>query len=570
MKIPNSSQPSVAISHALRPSLRVACVTSCSLLLWAACFGLYTRHYDVLPARYHPDEPGKAAQIIEDDRNFNHPLLMLEVTQWAVAWSDTPREEEAVTQVGRLVIAGMAATAIVAFALIGFTLRRWPGFIGVGIVAALCPPWIMYAHYFKEDPALVMGLAVSLLGLTWFWRGRCTPALVLAGIGCGLAVSGKYVGLIALPWVLLWSLPPSRKGIWWHRLTRWPIVVLWAVLVTLLINWRALGDFDHFWRAMGNEAEHGVTAHSGVMGFRPNWYWATAVWYDLTWPVITLAGWYALRLTWLCSRTARRCVARRGSRVLGQGISLGGELSLALFAVAYFVMMLYSPLPFNRYILPVTMLVYVLAGLGAADLATTVAGLRWRGSRRATPASDDQDPSPLSHQRPWVQRVALSLTLLAVLMVHVPLTLDYLSQFPQDSRLRLQRWLLANLPPNSRLLQDYYAGLPHWSFRNPSPDRTRLWIVPTGFMAAEYGDFDNLRRRRINYVVVADVAYGRYLTPWLQAEPGHEASFIQRRAFYERLFHEGELVWDSRNDLPLHPSRTWTSPLLRVYRVPRE
>ncbi len=554
------------------PRVYSAAVIVVSLILWACCFGLYTQHHDVLPSRFHPDEPGKALQIIENNRNFNHPQLMLELTQWAVALTDTPREQEAVTQVGRLVIAGLAAMAVVALALTGLVLRGWAGFIGVAVVTALCPPWIMYAHYFKEDPALIMGLAVSLLALAWFWRCRCTSALVLAGIGCGLAASGKYVGIIALPWVLICSIIPPRQGFWWHRLTRWPIIVSWTILTLLLINWRAINEWEPFYHAMSNEAEHGVTAHSGVTGYRPNWYWAVAVWRDLTWPIATLAGWYVLRLVWLTVNSAWRAVRSRraapdeASERRTSPVSLGGELTLALFVPVYFIMMLYSPLPFNRYILPVTVLVYALAGLGVADLAIVISGLRpWRRGDAA-----DARPTTAPHRRMWVQRVALAAALTPVLVVHLPRAANYLSQFPQDSRLRLEAWVLANIPPGSRLVQDYYAGLPRWSYHNPSPAQTNLTILPTGFMAAEIGDRDRGRRYRPDYIIVADSAYGRYMTPWLQAAPGHDRSFEQYRAFYQRLFHEGELVWDSMAQTHHHPSGTWTNPRLRVYRLPRQ
>src|SRR5690554_5218554 len=74
-----------------------------SFLLAAVCLVLYTRHND-FTFRYHPDELSKIRQIQSggENRNLNHPLLLLEASQWVVQWLGTPNNDQAIVEVGRL------------------------------------------------------------------------------------------------------------------------------------------------------------------------------------------------------------------------------------------------------------------------------------------------------------------------------------------------------------------------------------------------------------------------------------------------------------------------------------
>ena len=57
---------------------RRALAAAALLALFAAAFALFSRNNDY-PFFYHPDEYGKAKQIVDGTKsfNFNHPLLLL-------------------------------------------------------------------------------------------------------------------------------------------------------------------------------------------------------------------------------------------------------------------------------------------------------------------------------------------------------------------------------------------------------------------------------------------------------------------------------------------------------------
>jgi hypothetical protein len=96
----------------LPPNLPVARLTVhnwfFAAIFFVAGVWLYNRHND-FPCFYHPDEPGKARQLITGRFNFNHPLLLLQTTR-AASWISHPRlTPQPVTETGRMVSAIFAA-----------------------------------------------------------------------------------------------------------------------------------------------------------------------------------------------------------------------------------------------------------------------------------------------------------------------------------------------------------------------------------------------------------------------------------------------------------------------------
>src|SRR3954468_18754369 len=133
------------------------------LLLWAAallaiCFALNQRHHH-FPYYYHPDEPGKAEQILTGRWNFNHPMLMLTATRAVVETFHVPMEEQPIVETGRLVSAFFMAVAVTALSLTAYLWRGWPAAILAGAALALHHQLYELSHYMKEDAALMMGLA---------------------------------------------------------------------------------------------------------------------------------------------------------------------------------------------------------------------------------------------------------------------------------------------------------------------------------------------------------------------------------------------------------------------------
>src|SRR5438874_7005689 len=89
------------------------------LAIFALSLFAYTRHNDF--AFYdHPDEPGKVRQIRENDRNFHHPLLMLNATDLALRLSGVERTRQNIAVTGRWVSAVFASCTVVIFGLVAF------------------------------------------------------------------------------------------------------------------------------------------------------------------------------------------------------------------------------------------------------------------------------------------------------------------------------------------------------------------------------------------------------------------------------------------------------------------
>ena len=196
---------------------RVLCALLCILYFWLP-FNAY-RAYHTFPAEWHPDEPGKAAQILSPtgERNFNHPELLLETTQFVTDWLRTPRDTQAIVEIGRQVSAAFAALAVVAFALCGYLANKLWGFLLTGTTTALCPFLIAHSRYMKEDAALILGLALVVFASNLFWKSTRRRSQLLGaaflGIAVGLAMSAKYFGVISLA-LALPALLLKPRGLW--------------------------------------------------------------------------------------------------------------------------------------------------------------------------------------------------------------------------------------------------------------------------------------------------------------------------------------------------------------------
>src|SRR2546423_13889301 len=93
-------------------------LAAASILLWLGCLVLYTRA-NRFPYTYHPDEEGKAKQVLFNRRNFNHPQLLLETTQVVSMFVGAGGDVQRQTEIGRWVSAGVGAGGVVGRALGG-------------------------------------------------------------------------------------------------------------------------------------------------------------------------------------------------------------------------------------------------------------------------------------------------------------------------------------------------------------------------------------------------------------------------------------------------------------------
>ena len=70
-------------------SRELALLAFWSGVLFVLSFSLYTR-FNSFAYFYHPDEPGKVEQLLEEKWNFNHPMLLLSATKTAIEVFRTP------------------------------------------------------------------------------------------------------------------------------------------------------------------------------------------------------------------------------------------------------------------------------------------------------------------------------------------------------------------------------------------------------------------------------------------------------------------------------------------------
>ena len=282
-----------------------------------------------------------------------------------------------------------------------------------------------------------------------------------------------------------------------------------------------MSTVDTFSEGLRFESQHVATEHSGFVarGFGA-FYWRELV-QSVPWAALAIAAayWIHLAMTWR-SRNAL-------------------ELGMMCFPVGYFLFLSLSPVQMHRYLLPVIVWVLWLAGMGMAEW------IRRSGQK--------------GHR---ILRAGLTVTAVCLVGWQAWQTNSILHQFRDDSRKELRTWVAANLPAESYVLQETYAGL---SFnRQRNHDDFRFDMRASLCIGDAISSLEDARRKGFTHIIVCDLRYARYFDPVFAAAPGDEAKVKRDRALYEQLFHEGELIWTGG---PAEPLPGFTNPTVRVYRI---
>lgn len=493
---------STALSSGLRPRwLWPAVVTFFLTLLlggWQNDFPFY----------WHVDEPGKARQIITGERNLHHPLLMLSTAQVVVKGLSIAAEPQAVVETGRWVSATFNALAA---ALLAILLTRAvspvAGWIG-GLLAATHWNIFELSHYFKEDPSLSFGLMTALVALG-LWRRR---PRVWAGMGFGaglaLAVSGKYVGVVALLLVpLAWWKHPTPPG---QRLRAATATLAAFLAVFAVINAPMFAQPDVLQASLKKETtgvlEGGpVATHHGFhFGFFKRFIQVTKA---ALWPGVLF----------FCVFSARR--ARNWP------VELAALLVLPLF---FSVLLGFSQMDSGRYYLPAVFGCCALAAVGWHDW------LAWWHERRTSA------PAKPTRWAAWLTVMAVLVTVgAAVGRLYV-----YGQGFRQATRLELARWIAEQLPLDAVIAQSDSTKLPDPSFPGregveklfPQTLHT-LENLPRRFTVAD------LRAQGITHLAAAESEWRPFLRKGKVRE-GKKENYQRQRAFWTSLEKEAVLVWE--------------------------
>ena len=478
------------------------------LLLFAGSLALFTRD-NGFSFDYHPDEDGKTRQILARERNYHHPLLMLNATDLVVHVAGVPKTDQAVVVAGRWVSAGFAAGAVALLGLLAFTHGGGLAALAVGALVATHAELYKAAHYLKEDATLVFGIALFFVALDRFARKPSLAMLRFLGIASGVATAGKYLGIVTL----LFSLPLVWKAPVLAPKLRWKHFLIAFAATFLILNLPPTTHPSSPFKSLRREVV-GATGHRGLTRDVPHARYVSMLQETVPAGVLALAGVYALILaaTW-----RRRTFA---------------DWLLLLFPVLYFGMLSYSPKTGGRYLLPVTMLLCALAGLAIMEIAQLFR--RWR----------------------FVSPVALAAGILLVVPFQLPSLRATMADFRRDDRLDLVAWIREHVAPTAFIVEDHRVNL--------EEHRESGGLKPEIFdedYAADVGTIDALRTWGDVYVAVSPRAYSRFFSE-LKPRPSEKEAYTRRKEFYARLFAEGELVWER-----LPGGNIYLQPGLRLYRL---
>ncbi|MDD5351230.1 MAG: hypothetical protein PHQ12_13550, partial [Chthoniobacteraceae bacterium] len=348
--------------------------------------------------RCHPDEPGKVEQIQTGERNFHHPLLMLDATQAAFALSGMEAAPQKVVWMGRTVTAVFAILTVLAFSCAAyFTAGRLAALL-CGAFLLATPLLIAVAHYFKEDPAMTMGLGLSFLAIALYQRTPSLGHLFLLAAGAALAASGKYLGAAILPFCL-YTLFKQGGG-----LRHLAPFLGFTVGVYALLNFQAVAHFAGCLGAINQEVGLIKTGGGIASGHFSPWrglgkYSALFV-ENSAFPLFWFAGFGVWN--WMRRRPAKT--------PFGQ---------VALFTLLLFVTLAAVPKSAARYLLPVLCGFCFVAAVGAARL--------WK-------------------QGGWGWKtVGFALPLACALAIAIPRAHAVYRGFKDDSRLQMARWITDHL-----------------------------------------------------------------------------------------------------------------------------
>ena len=164
------------------------------ILLVALLLSLYNNNF---PLGYHGDEHKKVFFIEENEQDFQHPILMLQVVRALLFFTDFSNYQDIVL-LGRVSTA-IFETLIVLFSYLIFrdiSSKKWALLTSLSI--AFSPIMVIHAHYLKEDIILTCFSLLSVFALIKFIQNSNTLFNFFLGFSAGLAISSHYKGILIL------------------------------------------------------------------------------------------------------------------------------------------------------------------------------------------------------------------------------------------------------------------------------------------------------------------------------------------------------------------------------------
>ena len=118
------------------------------------------------------------------------------------------------------------------------------------------------------------------------------------------------------------------------------------------------------------------------------------------------------------------------------------------------------------------------------------------------------------------------------------------AQFQTDDRRELEVWMDANLPPGSKVVQDYAIHLPDADdHKQEGMKRAFKHQVRGHEFVPEVGTLDELRAQGVRYVATTPKKSQRYTSGGMIPSDDVKAEFERRKAFYTALPQQAKLLW---------------------------
>jgi hypothetical protein len=462
------------------PALAAVLAAGLGLRLWGVQQGL--------PYAYNADEADHfvphAIAMFGHDLNphyFANPPAFTYVLRllYAIAYGGTHGVSEAfahhpsdVYTLARVAAAALGVLALWLLYAAGARLfSRAVGLLAAAIEAVAFLP-VFYAHLALNDVPTLAPLTLSLLGAAGVLRKGRLFDYVLAGVGLGFACASKYTAGIVLVPLLAAAVarffadeePAARRRVGLHIALGLVLAGAVAFAAFFVANPFSLLDYKDFHAELVHQSTLSAEAQ-GKLGAPRDGGFAYYLW-TLTWGL----GWAPA----IAALGGALAIWRRDWRL---------GLVLVPASILFLVFMGLQGRYFGRWLLPIFPLLCLLAAYFVIELAGALARLAARRGR-----ADRSAAKPRPRATP-VLAVAFALLLSVVVLaqgavysVHSGLVLSR-----ADTRNIARSWMLANVPPGSRIVAepispDVWAREAPGTFPRASEDPYR-WIKYPGLLS---------------------------------------------------------------------------------------
>lgn len=427
----------------------------------------------------HPDERNKIAQIVEGRYNFHHPLLMLNSVRVFTEAMGKARDFEFVKLYGRWSSVIFTSLAVVLLVLVSARLYGRLIAVAAGVFLLSNPHLFDLAHYFKEDPALLFGISLSLFAMLVFSDAPGFGAGIFLGFATSCAVSGKYAGALVIPFSIYIVLATSKSR------ARDLTTMLGACAVgCLLINLPAFLALGSASSSLDREIGLLAGPKKEVSRSVPHGVYSNVYWQSSTPVLVGLLVLYGLGLV------------RRGFRLKPV------EWVMVLLPVVYIVMLSFLPKTNHRYFLPAAAMLACLSAAGLMPILQLKMG----------------------------RRIA-ALLILASFAWQIPRLYHADIGFTQSHQTEAFQFLLTHLPPGSKTMEDRRVYFPPHN----EPTILRRNVAP--------GDtLESLRGQGFTHIIVTSRMYGGFFKKSAKPSQEGASDFAKMKSFYETLFEQGILL----------------------------